>query len=305
MSFATSRHIVILGLVILLASLTTSCATPIASQVPSTSQEAAPTSQPAPTQNPSPTKPSEAGSEANTGPNQTPPVSEEQPHSTAPAKTPQTNDQPAPTQNSTTTKPGVTVTEVNPGLDQTPPAWTVPGVNAVPSQTPATNQQTCNLPPTTGPTKAPEINIAELEMQIHSLINAERKKQGLSPLIWDAQLGIVARKHSEDMAQRNYFDHTTPEGYGPMDRCRQAGLAPRGCAENIFQCTLAKADWYKNGVLEFTEYYTQDDIAALVVNGWMNSPGHRQNILTAFWASEGIGVGISSDGKVYITEDFN
>ena len=59
------------------------------------------------------------------------------------------------------------------------------------------------------------------------------------------------------------------------------------------------------GILAKTEYYQPSEIAVLVVKGWMDSPGHRASILTLSWNVEGIGVAISADDYVYITEDFS
>ncbi len=303
MVYTPTRQLLMFGLVILLISSITSCVTPGSSQVTNTIKEAAPTNQP--TQHPSATEPSHTTPEANSGQKKTPPVSNKQPQGVPSTGASEINNEVGPTQNPQTSKQGVTIIEVNPNLNQAPTAGTVPGADGAPGYTQPSNSETYTSPPSQSPTNNQEINIAELEIQIHNLTNTERTKQGLSPLSWDAQLNIVARKHSEDMARRNYFNHTSPEGFGPADRCKQAGLIIQGCAENIFQCTLAKADWYKNGVLAYTEYYTQKEIASLVVNSWMNSPGHRQNILAASWTSEGVGIGISSDGKVYITQDFS
>ena len=157
----------------------------------------------------------------------------------------------------------------------------------------------------------PEINISELEKQIHDLINEEREKRGLPALAWNDKLNIIARKHSQDMANRNYFAHSDPEGHDFSYRYRQEGF---NCevrvgnyiymgAENIFQNNLYSSVTYYGGVPSY-DWNTQEEIAESTVQGWMNSPGHRQNILTAYWESEGIGVAISDDDKVYITEDF-
>jgi len=157
----------------------------------------------------------------------------------------------------------------------------------------------------------PEINIQELKKQIHDLINEEREKRGLSALAWNDKLSVIARKHSQDMANRNYFAHSDPEGHDFSYRYQQEGF---NCevrvgsyiymgAENIFQNNLYSSVTYYGGIPSY-DWNSQDEIAESTVQGWMNSPGHRQNILTAYWKSEGIGVAISDDDKVYITEDF-
>ena len=158
----------------------------------------------------------------------------------------------------------------------------------------------------------PSINISRLEKNIHDLINGERRKHGLSPLAWNDTLSSIARKHSQDMAVRKYFSHDTPEGHDFSYRYSQAGYscAVHGQgniyytgAENIFQNNLYDRVVFMDGVAHY-EWNTVGKIAESTVEGWMNSRGHRKNILTPYWKSEGIGVAISPDDKVYITQNF-
>jgi uncharacterized protein YkwD len=159
----------------------------------------------------------------------------------------------------------------------------------------------------------PDINIPELETEIHNLINNERQKNGVATLQYDSKLSDIARAHSQDMATRNYFSHYTPEGDGPTERAIKSGYSVHkelgggyysdGIAENIFQNNLYDTVTYYNGIPVY-DWNSQSEIASSTVNGWMNSPGHRQNILTSTYDNEGIGIAISSDDKVYITEDF-
>jgi len=161
-----------------------------------------------------------------------------------------------------------------------------------------------------------QISISKLEVTIHQLINVERVQIHLPLLVLDAILSNVARIHSDDMAKRNYFAHDTPEGIGPLGRCRRGGIRISetpgtgniihlGGAENIYQCTLAKSRHYINGIYSYSDYYTQEELAIKAVTGWMNSSGHKQNIVTPYWKQEGIGVGISVSGDVYVTQNFN
>ena len=158
----------------------------------------------------------------------------------------------------------------------------------------------------------PVIDILELEADIHNLINNERQKYGLSPLVYDDELAQIARDHSLDMATRNYFSHDNPEGQGPTERAKVAGYNcyknfgtsyRDGIGENIFQNNLYNGVTYYNGVPVY-DWNSQSEIASSTVIGWMNSPGHRQNILDSSYDKEGIGIAISSDDKVYITQDF-
>lgn len=159
--------------------------------------------------------------------------------------------------------------------------------------------------------KQPRIAPAELEQQIHQLVNTERKRRGLSPLAWDSALATVARGHSRDMARNNYFSHYSKDGRDFAYRYKQAGYkcgvrverAIHLGAENILQNNLYDSVTTVNGE-EFYNWNSQTKIAETSVQGWMNSKGHKKNILTPHWKKEGIGVVISPDGKVYITQNF-
>ncbi|MGR3323305.1 MAG: CAP domain-containing protein [Pseudooceanicola sp.] len=91
-------------------------------------------------------------------------------------------------------------------------------------------------------------------------MNDARAAAGLAPLSADARLTEAARTHAADMIRRGYFAHNTPEGDGPSDRASAAGYEWCFVAENIAQG--------QSGVAE-------------VMESWMNSPGHRANILHA------------------------
>ncbi len=157
----------------------------------------------------------------------------------------------------------------------------------------------------------PHIRIVDLEKKVHALINRERKQHGLEPLEFDHALVVIARKHSRDMSARKYFDHFSPEGHDFAYRYKKAGYS---CAitvgrtiytgaENIALNNLYDSVTTVNGEA-FYDWNSEDRIAETTVQGWMKSPGHRKNILTPVWRNEGIGVVISPDDKVYITENF-
>jgi uncharacterized protein YkwD len=157
----------------------------------------------------------------------------------------------------------------------------------------------------------PRISPGRLEQAIHGLINRERAAKGLRPLAWDAKLAAIARGHSADMGKRGYFSHASPEGDNFDARYRKArygcmvpvGDVVHGGAENIARDDL----WAKITTLGDRKYYdwhSEDELARRVVSGWMKSPGHRANILTAHWRRQGLGVIVTRDLKVYVTEDF-
>jgi uncharacterized protein YkwD len=157
----------------------------------------------------------------------------------------------------------------------------------------------------------PKISVAGLEKQIHTLINRERQKHSLSQLEWDDALAGIGRKHSKDMALRNYFDHNSPEGHDFSYRYQREGYQ---CsvrvgntsylgAENIALNNQFASITTVNGEA-FFDWNSQDAIAETTVQGWMNSVGHRKNILMPHWRREGIGVAFGPDGKIDITQNF-
>ncbi len=159
----------------------------------------------------------------------------------------------------------------------------------------------------------PKIDITKLEKRIHTLINEQRINNGVSSLGFDDNLALIARGHSVDMSINNYFEHNNKKGEDPTMRGQNAGYSCRkdygsyytnGMAENIFQNNLYDSTSYVNGIPVSHDWNSLEEIAQSTVNGWMNSPGHRHNILKTQYDREGIGVAISSDDKVLITEDF-
>tara|TARA_Y100000310_G_scaffold301155_1_gene337367 strand:+ start:480 stop:1268 length:789 start_codon:yes stop_codon:yes gene_type:complete len=158
----------------------------------------------------------------------------------------------------------------------------------------------------------PYIDIIELEDRIHDLINIERENQGLSPLTKNLKIVEIARGHSQDMARRNYFSHDTPEGKDPTDRGNEKGYncnkdygdyITYGLAENIFQNNLYGSVEYYGSSATY-DWNSMEEIAVSTVEGWMDSQGHRENILTASYDETGVGLAISSDDKVYVTQNF-
>jgi uncharacterized protein YkwD len=159
----------------------------------------------------------------------------------------------------------------------------------------------------------PEFDAVKIENIVHELTNQERLNHGLSQLAIDPEITQIARGHSSDMAQREYFAHETPEGLSPSDRADQNGYSCQkivglkiysGIAENIFQGHLFDSYYTINGEITSYEWNTEEEIAKITVDGWMNSPGHRENILTKIFDREGIGVEITPDHKVYVTQNF-
>lgn len=115
------------------------------------------------------------------------------------------------------------------------------------------------------------------------------------------------------MATRNFFEHENPEGKNARARGNAAGYpcirdmgtyTYEGISENLFMGYRYSSYLTTNGVITSYNWSPMDEIAERTVDGWMNSPGHRENILTEHLFREGIGVAFSSDDKIYITENF-
>jgi len=156
------------------------------------------------------------------------------------------------------------------------------------------------------------ISATSLATRIHELINTHRAAYGLAPLSTDSALAAIALGHSMDMAANNFFAHTNPAGQDPTARGTEAGYTCKkdygsyytyGIAENIFQNNLYTSATYENGVYTYA-WTDPEEIAQSTVTGWMNSEGHKKNILTSTYDREGIGVAFASNEKIYITEDF-
>ncbi len=125
--------------------------------------------------------------------------------------------------------------------------------------------------------------LARLVAEVVALTNAERSAAGLRPLAVDPGLAMAAQAHSADMVARDFHAHTTPEGRQPWDRAAAAGCRHRGIGENIACGQRGAAD---------------------VVHGWMNSPGHRANILSPGFDEIGVGYTKGSLAGTYWTQLF-
>jgi len=128
------------------------------------------------------------------------------------------------------------------------------------------------------------LSIQSLEQEVFVLVNQQRKQQGLHPLIWDERVAQVARLHSKNMALNNFFSHVGLDGKKVDNRADSLGLSNwRMIGEN----------------LAFNRGF--DNPVERAINGWMQSPQHRENLLRKKWKEAGVGVSISSSGAYYFT----
>ncbi|RRS00297.1 CAP domain-containing protein [Glycomyces terrestris] len=122
---------------------------------------------------------------------------------------------------------------------------------------------------------------ADAEAEVLAIVNDRRAENGCGDLSRDSRLDTAARLHAEDMAVNDYFDHTSQDGRSPTDRANEQG--------------------YEGGVGENIAYGYPD--AAAVMEGWMNSEGHRANILNCDYDVIGIGAH-DRDGTIYWVQMF-
>ena len=121
----------------------------------------------------------------------------------------------------------------------------------------------------------------KLEIRAAEIINERRAKHGLKPLKFDHEAAMVARMHSQDMVKNGYFSHNSQDGRSPFDRLKKGGVKYRKAGENIAI----------NGSLEGA------------AEAWMNSPGHRKNILTESYGRTGMGIA-KKGGRMWLTQVF-
>ena len=119
----------------------------------------------------------------------------------------------------------------------------------------------------------PADTVAAYEQEVFDLVNQIREENGLEPFVYNETLAGTARAHSQDMIDRNFFSHTNPDGEDPFDRMRDNGLSFSMAAENIAAGQRTPEE---------------------VVESWMNSEGHRANILGG---CEELGVGLALGGS--------
>ncbi|MBZ5213450.1 hypothetical protein HU186_03665 [Bacillus paralicheniformis] len=141
----------------------------------------------------------------------------------------------------------------------------------------ASKEQTSQQKQNTAPSSS---SVSAYEKEVVELTNAERKKQGLKPLTLDEKLSKVARTKSQDMKDNNYFDHNSPTYGSPFDMMKKFGITYRTAGENIAKGQKTPQE---------------------VVKAWMNSEGHRKNIMNPNFTH--IGVGYVKDGN-YWTQQF-
>jgi len=158
----------------------------------------------------------------------------------------------------------------------------------------------------------PRINLIDLERGIHDLINQQRIAHGLKELEWDDKLAYIALSHSNDLITSGNFSHISSEGLDPTERANKLGykcekivgnLTFTGIGENLLQNYLYDRVTYVNEIPISYDWKSRQEIAQSTVDGLMISQSHRENILDDTFDREGIGVFISKDDSMIITQN--
>ena len=151
---------------------------------------------------------------------------------------------------------------------------------AKPEATTAAPAAKTAAPAATAPASA---NIGAYEQQVVDLVNKERAAAGLPALKVNTKLAGVAEKKAEDLRDKNYFAHQSPTYGSPFDMMKQFGISYTSAGENIAKGQKTPAD---------------------VMNGWMNSPGHKANIMNSSYTEIGVGYVTDSNGTTYWVQHF-
>ncbi len=152
-------------------------------------------------------------------------------------------------------------------------------------------QQQYPPPSSWGPRAPAPEHLQDVEEWIFRFTNEVRRRSGLRPLAQEGTLSAIARAYSDDMLRRGFFSHTNPEGLTVRDR-----LSPyfsgsiRTLGENIWEGSNLSAA-------------NREALARYIMNSWMSSSGHRENILDADYTH--LGVGVTAVGReIRATQDF-
>ena len=140
-----------------------------------------------------------------------------------------------------------------------------------------------NQPASSVETDGQDADILPIEKEVLALVNQEREKHGLKPLQLDAEVFKVANMKSQDMRDHHYFDHQSPTYGSPFEMLKQQGIDFKAAGENIA---------------------AGQKTAEEVMDGWMNSEGHRANILNPNFTHIGIGYVQGGDHGTYWTQLF-
>jgi len=137
-----------------------------------------------------------------------------------------------------------------------------------------------------------EKSLEELRENLYMAINVVRMNHGVSRLVKDEKLELAAQRHANDMIERNYLSHYSPEGKSVFERLEEVGYRYYQAGENIFEANRL-------------QYLDPMEMSKVVIDGWMNSKKHRENLLHPAYEEVGIGVAYDPEKKrLVVVADF-
>ncbi|WP_436900933.1 CAP domain-containing protein [Halovenus halobia] len=146
------------------------------------------------------------------------------------------------------------------------------------------------------------LNTTAVERAIAAAVNDERTARGRSSVEYEPGLATVARNHSVDMIARDYYAHVSPDGDAAFERVQSSSVSCSSVGENIaatwWQTTFETTDG------ERERHTTREELVDELLEQWLNSPDHRENMLSTQWERTGVGVAVTQDGEVLVTQNF-
>ena len=143
-----------------------------------------------------------------------------------------------------------------------------------------------------------DVDVERIEYLIHKKMNDHRQENGFQPLTQNKTLTAAAQYKSWEMAQRDYFSHTGPNGSTHTDLREKYGLKCDYSGQNIY-----KDNSTMNSRNVHLALKNNEKIASAAVRVLLNSPGHRENALSSNYDSQGIGVFVDENGTVFVTQE--
>jgi uncharacterized protein YkwD len=131
------------------------------------------------------------------------------------------------------------------------------------------------------------VTLSPLEQVTVDAINRERESRGLAPLVVDSVLMELARGHAQDMIDRNYFSHTTPEGKTYKMRLKEKGIVLNWTGENFYATTSPESQ-----------------VVQVTMEWLMGDPPHAKNVLNVNYRKVGVGVVKNAQGMYMTVQDF-
>lgn len=190
-------------------------------------------------------------------------------------------------------------TSLQQAAEVTPPAALGPSIASVTERTQPPLSETASSQPVPIGHVTPPPDLAALQDLALDLINRDRQAAGLAPVVWDSTAAALAQRHAEDMLDGPFFSHWNRDGYGPDHRAALEANLTDAVFENIHAYWLRFDDGRPAPITDWAERVRAAQA------GWMQSPGHRDNILDPARTHVGVGIAYRPDiGELRMVQEF-